>query len=233
MIMLVLSSILSKYQLNFIDLTYRLSEYFEKSINYRLSSQLHFPAAQVVVQHPHFLTNPGSNPGWVVDLFFFRLCRSWSLPFSFPLHLQPFVKNCILNASERSKGKGKGKEKEKLDVELWQKRKKIANPRAGNRTWDPFNGKASAAYQAEVQGSISAGAFAIFSVSSKASLPISLSPFPSSSFPFPSPFDLSFALKTHSSDLYHKIVFLRIMITYQFWWSEREESERKVVERDR
>ena len=47
-----------------------------------------------------------------------------------------------------------------------------------------------------------AGAFAIFSVSAKASLPFSLSlsafpplPFPSSSFPFPSPFDLSFALK--------------------------------------
>ena len=45
-----------------------------------------------------------------------------------------------------------------------------------------------------------AGAFAIFSVSVKASLPISLSlspfpplPFPSSSFPFPSPFDLSAA----------------------------------------
>ena len=56
-----------------------------------------------------------------------------------------------------------------------------------------------------------AGAFAIFSVSAKASLPISLSlspfpplPFPSSSFPFPSPFDLSFALKNASSHLFHK-----------------------------
>ena len=55
-----------------------------------------------------------------------------------------------------------------------------------------------------------AGAFAIFSVSAKASLPISLSlspfpplPFPSSSFPFPSPFDLSFALKNASSHLSH------------------------------
>ena len=41
-----------------------------------------------------------------------------------------------------------------------------------------------------------AGAFVIFfSVSAKASLPISLSPFLSSSFPFPSPVDLSLALK--------------------------------------
>ena len=43
-----------------------------------------------------------------------------------------------------------------------------------------------------------AGACATFSVSAKASLPISLSPFPPSSFPFPSPFDLLLALKTHS-----------------------------------
>ena len=36
---------------------------------------------------------------------------------------------------ERSKGKEKGKGK--LEVKLWQKRKKIANAPAGNRTWDP------------------------------------------------------------------------------------------------
>ena len=53
-----------------------------------------------------------------------------------------------------------------------------------------LNGRASAVF-AGVPGSVPAGAFAIFSVPTKASLPISLSPFPSSSFPFPSPFDPS------------------------------------------
>ena len=50
------------------------------------------------------------------------------------------------------------------------------------------------------------GAFVIFSVSAKASLPISLSPFSSSSFPFSSPFDLLLTFKMHSSHLSHKMI---------------------------
>ena len=69
-----------------------------------------------------------------------------------------------------------------------------------------------------------AGAFAIFSVSAKASLPISLSlsPFPSSSFPFPSPSDLSFALKNASSHLSHelwaKVDPLQFIVHTPFFW---------------
>ena len=59
---------------------------------------------------------------------------------------------------------------------------------------------------AEVPGLIPSWDICDFSVSAKASLPISLSPFPSSSVPFPSPFHLSFALKTHSSHLSHQQV---------------------------
>ena len=48
------------------------------------------------------------------------------------------------SANERTKGEGKGKEEEgtvkgkgKLEVKLWQKREKIADAPAGNRTRDP------------------------------------------------------------------------------------------------
>ena len=51
------------------------------------------------------------------------------------------------------------------------------------------------------------GRLRFFSVSAKASRPISLSPFPPiPKFPFPSPFDLSFVLKNASSHLSHQII---------------------------
>ena len=61
-----------------------------------------------------------------------------------------------------------------------------------------------------------AGAFVIFSVSAKASSPISLSPFPSSSFPFPSPFHLLLALCFEISFRNKKVMALQNLVSQRF-----------------
>ena len=66
----------------------------------------------------------------------------WPVP---PIYIKGInAQRALLRASKRSKGEGnrnwgkrKGKRKNKLEVKLWQKRKKIANAPAGNRTRDP------------------------------------------------------------------------------------------------
>ena len=108
--------------------------------------------------------------------------------------------------------KRKGKEQAKLEVKLWQKRKKLQTPSRESNP-GPQQTQLMLYYWATETSNITSRFVWILSVppplhnigiiQCPQTNPLCFA-FPSSSFPFPSPFDLSLALKPNYSHLPHK-----------------------------
>ena len=126
----------------------------------------------------------------------------------------------FFSANERSKGEGKGKEekgKEKgkgeLEVKLWQKRKKLANAPAGNRTRDPSKRGWCSTIEPPRQAISPCSQFVWNFIRSASTSQHRHHPMPTYSWLTRFAFDLSFALKNVSSHLSH--YFLQHL--YMFW----------------